>query len=111
VVKLSHHGLLLVVPVPAFVVVVPVAVVAATTLYFFELLVPLVGLSAVLAVALDRVTQFVFRLVTLSFTSFVSVVPVVSVVGPCREGRAHQTDDRQQGNAEYSDGTRHGFSL
>jgi hypothetical protein len=108
VVKLSHHGLLLVVPVPVFVVVVPVVVVAATTLYFFELLVPLVGLSAVLAVALDRVTQFVFRLVNLSFTSFVSVV---SVVGPCREGRAHQTDDRQQGNAEYSDGTRHGFSL
>jgi hypothetical protein len=90
------------------VVMVPVAVVAATTLYFFELLVPLVGLSAVFAVALDRVTQFVFRLVNLSLTSFVSVV---SVLGPCREGRAYQADNRQQGNAEYSEGATHGFSL
>jgi hypothetical protein len=63
------------------VVMIPVVVVvAATTLYFFELLAAFVGLSAFLAVALDRVAQLVFCLVNLLFTFFVSVVPVV---GPC----------------------------
>jgi hypothetical protein len=90
------------------VVMIPVGVVAATTLYFFELLAAFVGLSAFLAVALDGVAQPVFCLVNLSFTSF---VPVVSVVGPCGEGRAHQSDDRQQGNAESSNHASHGFSL
>jgi hypothetical protein len=90
------------------VVMVPV-VIAATTLYFFELLVALVGLSAALAVALDRVAQFVFRLVDLSFTFFVSLVSIVSVVRPRREGRAYQSDDCQQGNAKNSNGASHGF--
>jgi hypothetical protein len=93
------------------VVMVPVVVVAATTLYFFELLVALVRLSAALAVALDRVAQLVFRLANLSFTFFVSLVSVVSVVGPRLEGRAHQSAHRQQGNAENSNGASHGFSL
>jgi hypothetical protein len=93
-----------------FVVMVPV-VVAATTLYFFELLVALVRLSAALAVALDRVAQPIFRLMNLSFASFVSFVSVVSVVGPCLEGRAHQSDDRQQGNAKNFNGACHSFSL
>jgi hypothetical protein len=93
------------------VVMVPVVVVAATTLYFFELLVALVRLSAALAVALDRVAQLVFRLVNLSFTFFVSVVSIVSVLRPRQEGRAHQSDDCQQGNAENSNGASHRFSL
>jgi hypothetical protein len=90
------------------VVMVPV-VVAATMLYFFELLVALVRLSAALAVALDRVAQLVFRLVNLSFTSFMPFV-VVSVVRPRLEGRACQSDDCQQGNAKNSNGPSHSFS-
>jgi hypothetical protein len=93
------------------VVMVPVVVVAATTLYFFELLVALVRLPAALAVALDRVAQLVFCLVNLPFTFFVSIVSIISVVRPRREGRSHQSDDCQQGNAENSNGTCHGFSL
>jgi len=89
------------------VVMVFVVVVVATTLYFFELLTALVGLFAVLAVALDRVAQLVLCLVNLPFTFFVSVV---SVVGPCWEGRSHQSDDCQQGNAENSNDACHGFS-
>jgi hypothetical protein len=89
---------------------IPVMV-AATTLYFFELLVAPVRLSAALAVAPDGVMQLVFRLANLSFTFFVSFVPLVTVVGPCRERRAHQSDDRQRGNAENSNGTSHGSSL
>jgi hypothetical protein len=79
------------------VVMVPVVVVAATTPYFFELLVALARLSAVLAVALDCVAQLVFCLVNLSFTFIVSVV---SIFRPRREGRAHQAYDRQQCNAK-----------
>jgi hypothetical protein len=90
------------------VVMVPIVVVTATTLYFFELLASFVGLFAVLAVAPDRVTQLIFRLVNLPFTCFVSVVSVVSL---CWEGRAHQSDDRQQGNAENSNDPCHSFSL
>jgi hypothetical protein len=93
------------------VVMVPVVVVAAAALYFFELLVAPVRLSAALAVALDGVAQLVFRLANLSFTFFVSLVSLVSVVRPRREGRAHQSDDRQRGNAENSNGTSHGSSL
>jgi hypothetical protein len=93
------------------VVMVPIVVVVATTLHFFELLAAFVGLPAALAVALDRVAQIVFCLVNLSFTSFMSFVSVVSVVGPCWEGRAHQSDDRQQGNAENSNDACHSFSL
>jgi hypothetical protein len=93
------------------VVIVTVVVVAATTLYFFELLVALVRLSAALAVALDRVAQLVFCLVNLSFTFFVSLVPVVSVIRPRQKGRSHQSDDCQQGNAENSNDACHSFSL
>jgi hypothetical protein len=90
------------------VVMVFVVVVVATTLYFFELLAAFVRLSAVLAVALDRVAQFVLCLVDLSFTCIMSVV---SVLGAYWEGRSHQAYDRQQCNAEYSNHSGHVFSL
>jgi hypothetical protein len=90
------------------VVMVFVVVVVATTLYFFELLAAFVRLSAVLAVALDRIAQFVLCLVDLSFTCIMSVV---SVLRAYWEGRSHQAYDRQQCNAEYSNHSGHVFSL
>jgi predicted ferric reductase len=58
-------GLVLVVVV---VVVIHVVVVAALPLRFFQFMAALVCLFAVLAVALHRVAQFVFRLVNTPFT-------------------------------------------
>jgi hypothetical protein len=89
------------------VVVIHVVVVAALPLRFFEFMAALARLFAVLAVAAHCVAQLIFRLVNTPFTSAVSV----SIVRPCREGRAHQADDRQQCNAKNSDDASHVFSL
>ncbi len=84
--------MLIVVVVMVFVVVVP-----ATMLDVFELVAAFAGLSAVLAVALDRVAQFVLCLVNLSFTG---IMPVVSILRAYLEGRSQQAYDGQQCNAE-----------
>jgi hypothetical protein len=87
------------------VVVVHVVVVGATPLRFFEFSAALARLFAVLAMALHRVAQLVFRLVNTLFTS------VVSVVRPCRERRAPKASDSQQCNAKNSHHSGHVFSL
>ena len=65
-----------VIVVVVMVVVVMVVVVAALPLRLFEFLAALACLFAVLAVALHRIAQLIFRLVNTSFTL---------VVGPRRE--------------------------
>jgi hypothetical protein len=89
------------------VVVIHIVVVAATPLRFFKFFAALARLSAVLAVALHRVTQLIISLVNALFTSFVFLV---SVVRPCWEGRARQAD-RQQCKAKNSNHSGHVFSL
>jgi hypothetical protein len=84
------------------VVVIHIVVVAATPLRFFNTFAALARLSAVLAVALHRVTQLILSLVNAFFTSFVFLVSVV------RQGRAHQAD-RQQCKAKNSDHSGHVF--
>ncbi len=90
------------------VVVMVFVVVPATTLYFLELVAALAGLFAVLAVALDRVAQFVLGLVNLIFTC---IMPVVSILRAYLEGRSHQACDGQQCNGENSDDSGLLFSL
>jgi hypothetical protein len=82
-----------------------VAMVAALPPHFFELLAALVRLSAVLAVAVYRIVQLVLSLVDAPFTSF------VSLIRSRLEGRTHQANHRQQGNAEHSNHSGHVFSF
>lgn len=86
--------------------VIMMIAIAATPLYFFQLLTPLVRLFAVLAMAMDGVAQFVFRSVNLSFASFVPVI-----VRAHRKRRAYQTDNRQQHNRKYLEHTIHRILL
>ena len=55
------------------VVVIHIVVIAATPLRFLKFFAALARLSAVLAVALHRVTQLIISLVNALFTSFVSL--------------------------------------
>jgi hypothetical protein len=80
--------MLIVVVIMTVITIIVVVHVGATAPDIFELLAPLSGLSAVLAVTLDRVAQFIFRLVDTSFACFASVI-----IGADWEGRAHQTHD------------------
>jgi hypothetical protein len=89
------------------IVMIHVVVVRALSSGFFELLTAFARLPAALAVALDRVAQLIFRLVNTLLTSAVSV----SVIGPCLEGRAHQSGNSQQCNTNNSDDSSHGFSF
>jgi|CZKY01.1.fsa_nt_gi hypothetical protein len=84
------------------VVVFHVVVVAATPLRFFEFLAALAGLFAVLAVALHRIAQLIFRLVNTPFTF---------VVRPRRERRTPKAGDSQQCNAKNSHHSGHVFSV
>jgi hypothetical protein len=69
------------------IMVVPVGTIAP---HLFELFAPFSGLLTILAVMLDRVAQFIFRLVNTSFACFASVI-----IGAGWQRRAYQTDDGQ----------------
>jgi nicotinamide riboside transporter PnuC len=88
------------------VMIIMVVLVGTIAPHLFELLAPLSGLFAVLAVMLDRVAQFIFCLVNASFACFAFVI-----IGADWEGRAHQAHDGEQRDAKNSDGAGHGFSL
>jgi hypothetical protein len=96
---------LIVVVVMTVIAIIVVVHVGAIAPDIFELLAPLSGLFAVLAVTLDRVAQFIFCLVDSSFACF------ASVIGADCKGRAHQAHDGEQRDANNSDGAGHGFSL
>jgi len=80
--------------------------VSAAPPYPFQLFAPLVRLFAVLAMPVNGIAQFIFRLVNLTFAGFVPVI-----VRAHRNRRAYQTDNRQQHNRKNLEGTSHGFSL
>jgi hypothetical protein len=92
------------------VVMIHVVVIAASPLRFFKFFATLVRLSAFLAVAVYGVAQLILSLVNTLFASFVSLVPLVSVVRTCWEGRTHQAGDRQQRKAKNSSLLCHVFS-
>jgi hypothetical protein len=89
------------------VMMVHVVVVAAMSLRFFQFFAALLRLPASLAVSMHRIAQLFFCLVNAFFTFAVSV----SIVRPHLEGRAHQSDDRQQCYATNPDHSSHIFSL
>ncbi len=92
---------LVVIPV---VVMMLVSAIAAAASYFFELLATLARLLALFSVALHRIPQPFFRLVSIAFTS---AVVRSAVVRARRQRRSNQTDHRQQGNTENSDSSSH----
>jgi hypothetical protein len=92
------------------VVMIHVVVVAASPLRFFKFFPTLMRFSAFLAMAVHGVAQLILGPVNTLFASFVSLMPLVSVIRTCQEGRAHQAG-RQQRKAKNSHHSGHVFSL
>jgi hypothetical protein len=96
------------------VIFVMITIVVSTAMAdIFQLLATLMGLAAIFAVTLNRVTQPVFCLVNLPFASFVPLVPLVlvSFVRPGQQRGTHQSANCQQSNTKQSDCTNHPCSL
>ena len=82
---------MLIVVVVTIPVTIAVFVPVAAASHVLEFVAAFFGLSAALAVSLDSLVQLLFRPVNISLASFMSFM---FVVGPYRQGRTYQPDDR-----------------